>query len=499
MVAKRQLSPRLSFRYFLSDRRNGKQILCLLIFLALLPYSCYSWTLRMYGTRKMGLVHGPRATLMMLRRSSLASAGGCHMIGRRRLAAPAITLNHSSGTRSTEDVTTRLFRPSHGTSHFGWVISKPQVPRKINTQNSKQILMSTPITTRLFSSRTGIDQNGYDKKEGSQANGTVSRIKNQREKSMDFLDQVQCSLCEDILPQISAASKTVNNNNNDSEKSSSEERTVLLVAVSGGCDSMGLLHALLDISTPVAVSHGEENGQRGQYRRFHNGQRIELHVAHFDHCQRGEESQKDCSLVQSICQQEGLPCHVYRWNDNVVDGLKSNATVKFSQDVARQWRQSILAQLLQDLTLFEPKLTTAPPTNLIQGEQQKLVRRPGCIATAHHAGDSQETVLLKLLRGVHVNNLSGMKKVKDILMDHRSTCLDRDDETSHPSNSCWVRPLLDLTKEQIRNYLEENGYEWREDASNQSNKYLRNRVRNELIPLMEGTSCERNNQRAQDC
>ena len=79
--------------------------------------------------------------------------------------------------------------------------------------------------------------------------------------------------------------------------------------------------------------------------------------------------------------------------------------------------------------------------------------------------------ILKMLRGVHLTNLVGMEP---IVMG-----------TKEMPNAIIARPLLNARKTDIVDFLTLNQLEWREDESNASNKYLRNRVRNELIPLVE--------------
>lgn len=85
------------------------------------------------------------------------------------------------------------------------------------------------------------------------------------------------------------------------------------------------------------------------------------------------------------------------------------------------------------------------------------------IATAHHQNDVLETVLLNLVRGTGIAGFHGIKA----------------------TNGHLVRPLLFATREEIENYATENRIIWREDSSNASNKYARNLIRNEVIPLLK--------------
>lgn len=96
-------------------------------------------------------------------------------------------------------------------------------------------------------------------------------------------------------------------------------------------------------------------------------------------------------------------------------------------------------------------------------EELKEQENYDCIATAHHLNDSIETVIFNLARGTGIRGMHGIL----------------------PKKSQLVRPLLFATKEQIVQYAEELELTWREDASNASDKYMRNYVRHHLIPHFE--------------
>ncbi|MDH3626975.1 MAG: tRNA lysidine(34) synthetase TilS [Acidobacteriota bacterium] len=88
------------------------------------------------------------------------------------------------------------------------------------------------------------------------------------------------------------------------------------------------------------------------------------------------------------------------------------------------------------------------------------------VVTAHHRDDQAETVLMRLLRGVGPSSLRGI-----------------DPEGPGP----FVRPLLQLERNQLRTWLTRNGWTWREDASNRDLRFDRNRVRRQLMPLLESS------------
>ena len=86
------------------------------------------------------------------------------------------------------------------------------------------------------------------------------------------------------------------------------------------------------------------------------------------------------------------------------------------------------------------------------------------VALAHHADDQAETVLMRLLRGSGMTGLSGM---------------------AYRNSRGYVRPLLEISRSEIEQYLLACGLSWREDASNSDTTYLRNRIRHQLLPLLE--------------
>ena len=274
----------------------------------------------------------------------------------------------------------------------------------------------------------------------------------------------------------------------------------------------------------MALLHGMVQFCRGQERQrkdCSNTQQqeqllpqLKLIVAHFNHNQRGVESDLDCELVVQTCQKYQIPCHVYNWNDHVTrkdeqertkdtstESSSSSSTAdgnnvckpqaKFSQDVARQWRRETLSSLVKDYNASDNRLNSNSNASCTSEEDQQLQQpRRGIILTAHHKGDSYESLLLKVLRGAHITNLhQGIAPSSTI--GHGSIQL--------------LRPFLSLSKQDLIDYLQDNKEEfgiqmnhqglspssiseptlWREDESNSSPKYLRNRVRNELIPLLE--------------
>jgi len=185
--------------------------------------------------------------------------------------------------------------------------------------------------------------------------------------------------------------------------------TRLVAAVSGGADSVALLHALHALRIPATV-------------------------AHLNHQLRGTESDADEHFVRSLADALGFPFYS---TSTDVRQLAERCGLSIEM-AARQARHDFFAEF-GDAT----------------------------IALAHHADDQVETFLLRLARGAGPEGLSGMPFVQSI------------------HGLRIIRPLLALRRSQLVQWLNENGWMWREDASNQDEQYLRNRVRHVILPLLE--------------
>lgn len=195
----------------------------------------------------------------------------------------------------------------------------------------------------------------------------------------------------------------------------------MVVAVSGGRDSMVLLRWLLG------------GGERGPADRWG------LVVAHFDHGWRGTASGEDAAWVAAEAGRLGLRV-VLGKADAGGEGL-GNAT----EAAARVARHRFLV-------------------DVARGEGASV------IALAHHAEDQVEGFLLRLLRGAGGVGLGGMEAWDPSPVD--------------PSIRLW-RPLLDWNRHDLERRAREWGVRWREDPTNRDPRWLRNRVRHELIPLLE--------------
>ena len=338
-------------------------------------------------------------------------------------------------------------------------------------------------------------------------------------------DSLRCNL---IQPHLEALSPSIDDTNG---RNNTVPTLVLILAVSGGCDSMALFHAILAL-----IKNDTERDAATRSTRRHDGNRscddsnhprsylclgandsqkklrdmkvpCELHVAHFNHQQRGEASDGDEALVENMCREKGVPFHRYSWSN---DGSTKSAAVtgghpledqdssseveqnasglfpgSFTQDVARQWRRRNLKALLASMVLSHSDTSST--------SNESYQRRWGAILTAHHRDDADETILLKLLRGSHLTNLHSMDATSDAFDLRRIHTAEKDPSAVMPDvhlspRSCHVgyfaKPMLEMRKNDIVEYLTSNSLEWREDDSNSSNKYKRNKIRNALMPLL---------------
>ena len=199
----------------------------------------------------------------------------------------------------------------------------------------------------------------------------------------------------------------------------------LLVGVSGGPDSTALLSALVELRESCV---------------------IEIHVVHVDHGLR-PESGGDAAYVRRLCARWNVPVTVRRAD---VDALRRAERLSV-EEAARKARH----------TVFLEQATATGAEAIVLG---------------HTAGDHVETVLLSLLRGAGLRGLAGMA-------ERAESPFTLPDGGRMPI----IRPLLGVTRAEVMHYLSGRRLRPRQDASNADPAHLRNRVRHELLPLMEDT------------
>ena len=183
----------------------------------------------------------------------------------------------------------------------------------------------------------------------------------------------------------------------------------LLLAISGGLDSMVMLHLFQQLDYDIAVAHCN----------------FQL---------RGLESFEDQNFVREYVDAQAIPFFTTLFDtENFAKDTKKSIQV-----AARELRYDWFYELAE--------------TNHFD-----------YILTAHHADDSIETFIINLSRGTGLEGLIGIPAINDKI----------------------IRPLLPFSREEIENYAQENNIKWREDSSNASDKYIRNKIRHDLVPILK--------------
>ena len=196
----------------------------------------------------------------------------------------------------------------------------------------------------------------------------------------------------------------------------------IVCAVSGGADSMAMLHGLCTL-----------NGLRSR--------RWLLSVAHLDHqIRRGSD---ECAMfVRETASELGLECRVEAAN---VPAFRNRSGGSLEES-ARRVRYSFLRHAAEDAGA-------------------------NVVAVAHHADDQAETVLHRVIRGTGLQGLGGMRRTRPLV---------------EGSPIALVRPLLDFRRAELRDYLHLRGLRFREDATNADPDIsTRNRIRHDVLPLLE--------------
>ncbi len=158
---------------------------------------------------------------------------------------------------------------------------------------------------------------------------------------------------------------------------------------------------------------------------------IEVAIAHLDHGLRPHAAEKEAALVGQLARRLGLTCHMGR-----IDGPLQGSSLEAQ---LREKRYAFFEQTATDFGYTK-------------------------IALGHHADDNAEAVLMRLLRGSGIRGLSGIPPVRD---------------------QRFIRPLIAVTRKQILQYLSRHHLSYINDESNADLRFERNRIRHQLIPLLE--------------
>lgn len=156
-------------------------------------------------------------------------------------------------------------------------------------------------------------------------------------------------------------------------------------------------------------------------------------IAHCNFQLRGNESLEDQKCVALFAKKLGCKFHLQAFETEQESKIRKTGIQETARDLRYHWFEKLRIEENLDF-----------------------------IATAHHKDDNQETILFQLIRGTGLMGMSGIP----------------------PKNGKIIRPMLDVGKSEILGYASEHKIPFREDKSNLSNKYSRNKIRNEILPLM---------------
>ena len=202
-----------------------------------------------------------------------------------------------------------------------------------------------------------------------------------------------------------------------------EAGSMVVAGVSGGADSVAMLHILKSIQKEFGFS---------------------LEAVHIHHGIRGKEADRDEALVKKICEEWQIPFQSYHYP---VPRLSREWKLG-EEETGRIVRKQAFAEEKKKLGFSEKR----------EGGMGRFR-----IALAHNRNDLAETMLHHLARGTGLRGLSGI----------------------HPCNGEIIRPVLCLERKEIVYYLEERGIPYITDSSNLSDEYTRNRIRHHILPAME--------------
>lgn len=214
-----------------------------------------------------------------------------------------------------------------------------------------------------------------------------------------------------------------------------EPESPVVLALSGGADSVYLLHVLAR-SVP----------------------RPPVTVAHVEHGLRGRESDEDAQFCARLCEGLGLPF------ESLEAPIEPGANLEARARSARY--------------------------RALEGVVHRVGAR--ALLTGHHSDDALETLLMRWMRGTDPAGLCGLRAVRRLLGDGGQMPTPPGSPTEHAQDSPsgaplgegpWlVRPLLAMRREEVRCQLTDEGLAWREDSSNRDPRFTRNRIRHRVLP-----------------
>ena len=201
----------------------------------------------------------------------------------------------------------------------------------------------------------------------------------------------------------------------------------IILGLSGGPDSVCLFYALMELSEELGFT---------------------IHPVHINHGLRGEDADSDQAYCQELCSSLGVGIEVFKYDCHEY-AVEKGLTV---EEAGRELRYDSFGKVAEEL----------------EGVYGRMNTTQVAVALAHNMDDQAETVLFRIIRGTGIDGLRGMDYVRE---DTRGYMV--------------IRPLLDVSRAEIEEYLKDNGIEACIDKTNEEPMYFRNKIRLKLIPSLE--------------
>lgn len=196
----------------------------------------------------------------------------------------------------------------------------------------------------------------------------------------------------------------------------------VVLGVSGGADSICMLKILSDLQKRLGIS---------------------LYVLHINHQIRGEEADEDAAFVKKICTKFKVPHRIINVDVPAIAEREGLSV----EEAGRYIRYDEFSKYAYEVGATK-------------------------IAVAHNSNDNAETVLMNLARGTGIKGLGGIPPKREM-------------EDANGNIVEVIRPILCLSRKEIEQYLKENEIEYRNDSTNDSTDYTRNKIRLEIMPILE--------------
>lgn len=197
----------------------------------------------------------------------------------------------------------------------------------------------------------------------------------------------------------------------------------IVVGLSGGADSMCLLHFLVANAQRYGVCY--------------------IAAAHLNHCIRGEEAERDVDFVKEQCRIMGVDCYI---KSVKIAELAQREKIGL-EECGRQERYTFFYEIIDK----------------INNKFNNKFADKAAIATAHTASDNVETVILNITRGCGTEGLTGIPAVRENI----------------------IRPLINTTREQVEEYCKQNNVPFITDSTNLTDEYSRNKIRLNVLPELK--------------